>query len=77
MSTERTPDTVRIGKALYERYLHFDKVIDSASATPRERFEAFALAVRDVTAARWAQTVRTYERENPKRLYYLSMEFLI
>jgi starch phosphorylase len=77
MSTERTPNTVRIGKALYERYLHFDKVIDSASATPRERFEAFALAVRDVTAARWAQTVRTYERENPKRLYYLSMEFLI
>jgi glycogen phosphorylase len=70
-------ETVRIGKALYERYLLFDKVVRPATATPRERFEACALAVREVMAYRWAQTIRTYERENPKRVYYLSMEFLI
>jgi glycogen phosphorylase len=33
--------------------------------------------VRDVLAQRWVQTEKTYERANPKRVYYLSMEFLI
>ena len=26
---------------------------------------------------RWVRTETTYDRENPKRVYYLSMEFLI
>ena len=43
----------------------------------RERFEAFARSVRDVLSQRWVRTEETYERENPKRVYYLSMEFLI
>jgi starch phosphorylase len=63
--------------ALYERHLHFDNVIDLASETQRERFEAAARSVRDVLSQRWVLTERTYARENPKRLYYLSMEFLI
>src|SRR5689334_4521781 len=63
--------------ALYERHLLFDKGIDVAAATPRDRFEAFAHAVRDVLAQRWVLTEKTYERCNPKRVYYLSMEFLI
>ncbi|HTB86423.1 MAG TPA: glycogen/starch/alpha-glucan phosphorylase [Steroidobacteraceae bacterium] len=68
---------VRLGKALYERHLLMDKVVGLASATPRERFEAFALSVREVLAKRWVETASTYARENPKRVYYLSMEFLI
>jgi glycogen phosphorylase len=67
----------RISKAVYERHLVFDKSVDSAHSTPRERFEAFALTVREVLAQRWVQTKSTYARENPKRVYYLSMEFLI
>ena len=67
----------RIDKALYERHLLLDKVVDLAGASPRERFEAFALAVREVLAQRWVQTESTYARRNPKRVYYLSMEFLI
>ena len=63
--------------ALYERHLLFDNVIDPAAAGPRERFEAFARSVRDVLSQRWVLTEETYERENPKRVYYLSMEFLI
>ena len=46
-------------------------------SAPRERFEAFARSVRDVLSQRWVRTEQTYERENPKRVYYLSMEFLI
>lgn len=63
--------------AFYERHLIFDRVIDSKVATARERFEAFARSVRDILAQRWVLTKKTYERQNPKRIYYLSMEFLI
>jgi starch phosphorylase len=68
---------VRVGKALYEKHLLVDKVVGLAGATPHERFEAFALSVREVLAKRWVETESTYARENPKRVYYLSMEFLI
>jgi starch phosphorylase len=63
--------------AFYERHLVFDHVIEPTAADTRERFEAAALSVRDVLAQRWVQTEKTYERDNPKRVYYLSMEFLI
>ncbi len=63
--------------ALYERHLVFDNVVDVAEAGPRERFEAVARSVRDVLSQRWLRTEATYERANPKRVYYLSMEFLI
>jgi starch phosphorylase len=63
--------------AFYERHLIFDRVIDPEVATARERFEAFAHSVRDILAQRWVLTKKTYAKENPKRVYYLSMEFLI
>ncbi|HSA80169.1 MAG TPA: glycogen/starch/alpha-glucan phosphorylase, partial [Geminicoccaceae bacterium] len=65
------------GDALYERHLLFDNVVDAAAVGPRERYEAVARSVRDVLSQRWLRTEQTYERENPKRVYYLSMEFLI
>ena len=63
--------------ALYERHLVFDNVVDLAAAGARERFEAIARSVRDILSQRWIKTENTYARENPKRVYYLSMEFLI
>jgi starch phosphorylase len=64
-------------RSLYEHHLLFDEVVESSSASPRERFEAFAFAVREVLAQRWLSTKTAYARANPKRVYYLSMEFLI
>jgi starch phosphorylase len=63
--------------ALYDRHLIFDNIVELMAAGPRERFEAFARSVRDVLSQRWLLTEKTYERVNPKRVYYLSMEFLI
>src|SRR6266850_3339305 len=63
--------------ALYERHLLFDDVVAPAAAGMRERFAAAARSVRDVLSQRWVLTEETYNRENPKRVYYLSMEFLI
>ena len=65
------------GDALYDRHLLFDNVMPLDAAGPRERFEAFARSVRDVLSQRWVRTEQTYDRENPKRVYYFSMEFLI
>jgi starch phosphorylase len=62
---------------LYERHLLFDDVVDPLAAGPRERFEAFARSMRDILSQRWVLTEATYARQNPKRIYYLSMEFLI
>ena len=62
---------------LYERHLHFDNVIDETLLGPRERFEAVARSIRDVLSQRWMLTEKTYEKKNPKRVYYLSMEFLL
>jgi starch phosphorylase len=64
-------------EALYERHLLFDSGVDLTAATARDRFEALARSVRDVLSQRWLLTEKTYEERNPKRLYYLSMEFLI
>ncbi len=63
--------------ASYERHLVFDNVINPDVAIDRERFEALALSVRDVLAQRWVRTEEAYAKKNPKRVYYLSMEFLI
>src|SRR5208337_624089 len=63
--------------AFYDRHLVFDRVIDPQVATPRERFEAFSHSIRDVLAQRWVLTRTTYNKANPKRVYYLSMEFLL
>ena len=63
--------------ALYERHLLFDNVVDPGAVGARERYEAVARSVRDVLSQRWVLTEKTYERQNPKRVYYLSMEFLL
>src|SRR2546426_3479398 len=70
-------DLTGTADALYERHLLFDNVADPAVAGVRERYEALARSVRDVLSQRWVRTEQTYERANPKRVYYLSMEFLI
>jgi glycogen phosphorylase len=65
------------GDALYERHLTFDDVVAVADAGPRERYQAVARSVRDVLSQRWIHTEKTYDRLDPKRVYYLSLEFLI
>ena len=64
-------------EALYERHLLFDNIVGANEITLRERYEAVARSVRDILSQRWIQTEHTYERENPKRIYYLSIEFLL
>ena len=63
--------------ALYERHLKFDNVVELESSDARERYEAASRAMRDILSDRWLKTDEAYARENPKRVYYISIEFLI
>jgi starch phosphorylase len=50
---------------------------DAAAATDRDWFVATALAVRDRVIHRWLASERANQRKAVKRVYYLSLEFLI
>ncbi len=68
---------VRAVGDLVQQHLIFDHLVDPSLARPRQRFEAVSRFVRDLLAERWIKTRKVREAENPKRVYYLSMEFLI
>ena len=50
---------------------------DQYSATSNDNFMALAIAIRDRLIERWINTQQKYHKENVKRVYYLSLEFLI
>lgn len=50
---------------------------DVHTATARDWFYALAYAIRERITARWMETMRSYYRADAKRVYYLSMEFLM
>ncbi|OGW75307.1 MAG: glycogen phosphorylase [Omnitrophica bacterium RBG_13_46_9] len=50
---------------------------DKYTSTDNDNFNALAIAIRDRLIERWINTQQRYHRENVKRVYYLSMEFLI
>jgi starch phosphorylase len=61
----------------YERHLVLDHAVSVEGASQRERYEAVARSLRDLLTPRWLLTQETHDREDAKRVYYLSMEFLI
>ena len=63
--------------ALYDRHLAFDNVIAPENANLRQQFGSLARSVRDLLAQRWIKTRAAHNAANPKRVYYLSMEYLI
>ncbi len=58
-------------------HIHFSLVKDNFSATERDLYTSLAYAVRDRMVDRWIKTQQTYYEKDAKRVYYLSMEFLI
>jgi starch phosphorylase len=61
----------------FDRHLRYTLAKDRSHATDRDRYEALARSVRDRLVERWIKTQRTYQRKNPKRIFYLSVEFLM
>ena len=53
----------------------FRKTVEDA--TKEQMFQAVSYAVKDVIIDEWIATHKTYEKEDVKTVYYLSMEFLM
>ncbi|TSL04327.1 Glycogen phosphorylase, muscle form [Bagarius yarrelli] len=62
-------------KTNFNRHLHFTLVKDRNVSTKRDYYFALAYTVRDHLVGRWIRTQQHYYEKDPKRVYYLSLEF--
>ncbi len=73
--------TVKFDKELFKRSVLYNvktlyrKTLEEA--TPQQIFQAVCFAVKDQIVDNWMETQKAYEKEDPKMVYYLSMEFLM
>ena len=58
-------------------HLRYTLAKSERNATARDQYTAFAYAIRDRLIERWIETQNLYHSNNERRLYYLSLEFLI
>lgn len=56
-------------KTLYRRTIE--------EATPEQVFQAVSYAVKDVIIDNWLKSQEAFEKQDPKTVYYMSMEFLM
>jgi starch phosphorylase len=80
-SAASRPDTQELDVASVEHslvnHLTYSVGKDAFTATDRDWFFAISYAVRERLIGRWMETMRSYYEQDAKRIYYLSMEFLI
>uniref|UniRef100_A0AAZ3QGS7 Alpha-1,4 glucan phosphorylase n=1 Tax=Oncorhynchus tshawytscha TaxID=74940 RepID=A0AAZ3QGS7_ONCTS len=62
-------------KLAFNRHLHFTLVKDRNVASKRDYYFALANTVRDHLVGRWIRTQQYYYEKDPKRVYYISLEF--
>lgn len=84
MATKKTPDVTTgfvFDKDMFKRSVLYNiktlhrKTIDEA--TPQQIFEAVAYAVKDTVVDNWMETQKQFAKQDPKTVYYMSMEFLM
>lgn len=73
---DQNPTSYSLKNQMYEN-LEFRLVKDKITLTPEDSYRAMALAVRDRLIRNWLRTQHHYYRNDVKRVYYLSMEFLM
>jgi starch phosphorylase len=64
-------------KRAFADHLQFSQGKDEHTATSLDRYFAVAYAVRDRMMRHWIETQQAYYRQDAKRIYYLSLEFLM
>ncbi|XP_076354028.1 glycogen phosphorylase-like isoform X2 [Tachypleus tridentatus] len=68
-------ENVANAKKTFNRHLHYTLVKDRNVATTRDYYFALAHAVWDHQVGRWIRTQQYYYEKDPKRVYYLSLEY--
>ena len=77
-TTDRRVDMSVAGlKEDFAWHLRYSLAKGDTRVTDRDQYTAFANAVRDRIVERWISTQEEYGRQNTKRVYYMSLEFLI
>nr|UEK51578.1 GlyP-like protein [Parasacculina yatsui] len=59
----------------FNRHLHYTLIKDRNVATSQDYYFALAHTVRDHLVSRWIRTQQSYHESDPKRIYYLSLEY--
>jgi len=70
----RSPESLKLG---FEEHLKYTLGTCGTDAGDRDLLMALAYAVRDRITDRWLKTRQIHEKKNVKRVYYLSLEFLM
>src|SRR5688500_4511843 len=70
-------DRVNTIRTAFENHLLYTMAKDQYSATRLELYKSLAETVKDRLVKRWIQTQQTYYKVDAKRVYYLSLEFLM
>jgi len=73
----RTATDMDALRRAFADHLQFTQGKDEHSATMHDRYTAVANSVRDRLMRRWILTQQAYYRSDAKRVYYLSLEFLM
>ncbi|HPB30206.1 MAG TPA: glycogen/starch/alpha-glucan family phosphorylase, partial [Candidatus Sumerlaeota bacterium] len=58
-------------------HMEFSLVKDRKTVTPLDSYKAVALAIRDRLIRRWLRTQYEYDKNDVKKVFYFSMEFLM
>ncbi|HOR98504.1 MAG TPA: glycogen/starch/alpha-glucan phosphorylase, partial [Kiritimatiellia bacterium] len=61
----------------YAWHMRYTLAKEMENASPFDQYTAFAYCVRDRIIERWIETIACHRNQNVKRVYYLSLEFLI
>ncbi|MGE5811933.1 MAG: glycogen/starch/alpha-glucan family phosphorylase, partial [Ignavibacteria bacterium] len=61
----------------FAEHLEFILVKDKFTVTGNDAYYALSLSIRDKLVRRWLRTQQKYKEEDVKRVYYLSLEFLM
>jgi len=64
-------------KSLFLNHLEYSLIKDTTTVKPWDVYYALSLSLRDRLIERWLRTQYEYRKQDVKRVYYLSMEFLI
>jgi len=64
-------------KETFVNHMEYSLAKDEYAATEQDCYSSIALTARDHLMERWIMTQQTYYKQNVKRVYYLSLEFLI
>ncbi|HPI37243.1 MAG TPA: glycogen/starch/alpha-glucan phosphorylase [Ignavibacteriaceae bacterium] len=61
----------------FAEHLEFILVKDKITATPDDVYYSLSMSIRDRLVRKWLRTQQIYKEKDVKRVYYLSLEFLI